>query len=153
MIVWLTGQPGAGKTTIADALRKEGMIVRYVDDENLQELIPDVESQSRRHIVDRAQAVAAWLDQFTRWEQAIGVSVVAPYRDQREAFKATANVLEVYLHTDEVRSPVVVEDYEPPTKDFLDIDTGKCTPEEAVEMIRAAAWEKLGETRKRHGID
>jgi adenylylsulfate kinase-like enzyme len=148
MIIWLTGQPGAGKTTIAAALRKEGLIVRYVDDENMVELMPDLESHSRRHIVDRAQAVAAWLDQFTRWEQAIGVSVIAPYRDQREAFKATANVLEVYLHTDEDRSDEVVADYQPPEKDFLSIDTGTCTPEEAVEMIRAAAWEKVDETRR-----
>ena len=53
------------------------------------------------------------------------VSLVSPYRDQREEFKFNTSVVEVYVHTteDRGRNQFHVEEYEPPLENFIDIDT------------------------------
>ena len=54
------------------------------------------------------------------------VSLVSPYKDQREDFKKReGGVVEVYVHTteDRGRNQFHVENYEPPTENFIDLDT------------------------------
>jgi adenylylsulfate kinase len=53
------------------------------------------------------------------------VSLVSPYRDQREEFKFNTSVVEIYVHTteDRGRNQFHVEEYEPPLNNFIDIDT------------------------------
>ena len=53
------------------------------------------------------------------------VSLVSPYRDQREEFKFNTSVIEIYVHTteDRGREQYHVIDYEPPLENFIDIDT------------------------------
>ena len=65
------------------------------------------------------------------------ISLVSPYRDLREEFKSKYNVLEVYLHTTEIRGreSYFVEDYEPPIVNFIDMDTTAITKEESVNEI------------------
>ena len=65
------------------------------------------------------------------------VSMVSPYRDQREELKMERNVAEFYLHTTEIRGKedYFVEDYEPPLHNFTDIDTNK--------LIKVSAYEVL----------
>ena len=134
MIVWLTGQPGAGKTTLANRL--EGFIV--VDGDDLRELMPNpgYSEVGRRQNIDRAQAIAAFLD---REGFDVAVALVAPYRDQREAFKAAHDVLEVYVHTTESRGreQFHTPDYERPLEGFVDIDTS-CSVDEAVRIVHRA---------------
>jgi len=138
MIVWLTGQPGSGKTTIARALAESGAF-RVLDGDDLRELMPNpgYDEAGRRQNIDRAQAIAAYLSHYGEW---VAVALVSPYRDQREAFKATHDVLEVYLHTDEIRGRehYFVADYEPPQENYVDIDTGTASVEEAVRIIYRA---------------
>jgi len=64
------------------------------------------------------------------------VSLVSPYRDQREELKMERNVAEFYLHTTEIRGKedYFVDDYEPPLHNFVDMDTDK-TIEECVDEI------------------
>jgi adenylylsulfate kinase len=52
---------------------------------------------------------------------------VSPYKDQRDKFKSKMgdNIVEVYIHTSELRGreDFFVKDYQPPTENYLDIDT------------------------------
>ena len=65
------------------------------------------------------------------------ISLVSPYIDLRDEFKSKYNVLEVYLHTSETRGreDYFVKDYEPPIKNFLDMDTTYKTEEESLDEI------------------
>ncbi len=133
MIIWFTGQPGSGKTTLAKALDPDW----HIDGDDLRLLDnPGYDTAGRRQNIDRAQAIAAYLD--AQWGGVIAVSLIAPYRDQREAFKKRCKVLEVYLHTTETRGREAhfVEDYEPPQSDARYIDTGVTTIDEAIRLIR-----------------
>lgn len=138
MIVWLTGQPGSGKTTLARQMIIEGAVEYMVDGDDLRSLMPNpgYDEAGRRQNIDRAQAIAAYLDVLGD----VVVSLVAPYRDQREAFKSAQNVIEVYLHTTDIRGRehYFVEDYEPPQEHYVDIDTGAVSIEEAVRIIHRA---------------
>ena len=142
MIVWITGQPGSGKTTIAnragEGLAKRGLKVAIVDGDSLRELMPNpgYSKRGRLQNIDRAQAIAAYLDSVVGYDT-VFVSLVAPYRDQRETFKKDHDVLEVYVHTNETRGreEYHVADYEPPQADFIDIDTGSESPAESSRRV------------------
>jgi adenylylsulfate kinase-like enzyme len=126
MIYYFVGQPGAGKTTLANNLLthfgKENTI--SIDGDDLRDIFQnkDYSEIGRRKNIERAQDIAQFLDKkgFT-----VLVSLVSPYKDQREDFKKKSNVIEVYLHTseDRGRNQFHVENYEPPTENFIDIDT------------------------------
>lgn len=135
MIIWFTGQPGSGKTTLARAMSR-----LVIDGDDLRTLMPNpgYDEAGRRQNIDRAQAIAAYLDRDPRPGHPVAVAVIAPYRDQREAFKATHNVVEVYLHTNEDRgrNEYHVADYEPPLENYLEIDTGQKDIREAVRLVR-----------------
>ena len=53
------------------------------------------------------------------------VSLVSPYKDQRDQFKENNEVIEVYVHTKEERGRegFHVSNYEKPTDNFVEIDT------------------------------
>lgn len=138
MIVWLTGQPGSGKSTLAVGLymeyRGRREKVMMVDGDDLREIMPNPGYNEAGRIVniDRAQAIAAYLD---RHVDRVLVSLVAPYREQREKFKEEQNVIEVYVHTNEVRGreEYHVREYEPPLRGFIDCDT---TGEDPAATVR-----------------
>ena len=126
MIYWFTGQPGAGKTTLVnnllDHFGKSNTII--IDGDDLRDIFEnkDYSEVGRRKNIERAQDIAFFLDKkgFT-----VLVALVSPYKDQRESFKKVADVIEVYVNTSEDRGRNMyhVENYEPPTENFIDIDT------------------------------
>ena len=126
MIYWFTGQPGAGKTTLVnnllDHFGKSNTII--IDGDDLRDIFEnkDYSEVGRRNNIERAQDIALFLDKkgFT-----VLVALVSPYKDQRESFKKVADVIEVYVNTSEDRGRNMyhVENYEPPTENFIDIDT------------------------------
>lgn len=140
MIYWLTGQPGAGKTTLArvlkTALERQGRKVTWIDahDWRAKTGNTDYAEAGRRRNIAEAQESAEFLAALG---ENVICSFVSPYRDLREALKARAEVVEVYLHTTEIRGRehYHVSNYEPPLSNFVDIDTGAVTVEQAVEVV------------------
>ena len=65
------------------------------------------------------------------------ISLVSPYRELREEFKSKYKVLEVYLHTSEIRGRenYFVKDYEKPLDNFLELDTTHQTEQESLNEI------------------
>ncbi len=143
MIYWFTGQPGSGKTTLAialkSALRKRGHPVVHLDGEFLRELMSnkDFSEAGRIRNIKAAQQLAAKLQS----EGIVAVaSFVSPYRSIREEFKRTNQVLEIYVHTTEIRGKEAyfVAKFEPPEQDFLDIDTTNASVETCLQKILQA---------------
>ena len=126
MIYWFTGQPGAGKTTLGKYLEeyfpKNNVI--HIDGDDLRDAFKnkDYTETGRRLNVQRAQYVAQFLHSKG---YVVIVSLVSPYRDQREEFKFNTSVIEVYVHTTEDRgkNEYHVSEYEQPLQNFIDIDT------------------------------
>ena len=143
MIYWFTGQPGSGKTTLAialkSALQKRGYPVVHLDGEFLRELMgnKDFSEAGRIRNIKAAQQLAAKV----RSEEIVVVaSFVSPYRGIREEFKRKDQVLEIYVHTTDVRGKEAyfVANFEPPQQNFLDIDTTNVSVESCIQKILQA---------------
>ena len=137
MIIWLTGQPGAGKTTIALELMKNiTSPTIHVDGDDLRDIFvnKDYSELGRRRNIERAQDIALFLH---RKGYTVFVSLVSPYKDQRDDFKKTSDVIEVYVHTSEIRGreSFHVSNYEPPTENFIDINTTNISIDVSVNKI------------------
>jgi adenylylsulfate kinase len=148
MIYWLTGQPGAGKTTIAKELCKLGGMVTpspwfNVDGDDIRNIFDnkDYSEQGRRKNIELAQQLSQYL--HSKGKNVV-VSLVSPYKDQRENFKQKMgdDLVEVYVHTSETRGRenFFVENYEPPTENFIDICTDNVKVEICVDTIMAHSF-------------
>ena len=136
MIFWFTGQPGSGKTTLGKALIEKLGEAFHIDGDDLRGLSSNIDysEQGRINNIRTAQSIAMFLD--NKGQNAI-VSVVAPYKWLREEFKKKHKLNEKYLHTTEIRGRdhYFAEDYEPPTDNFLDLDTTNISVEECIDKI------------------
>ena len=145
MIVWFTGQPGSGKTTLAERFINDKLLwfmrmnrrdIIHIDGDDLRESIhnKDYSEEGRRENINLAMNISRFMDDkgFT-----VIVSMVSPYRDQREELKMERNIGEFYLHTTEIRGKedYFVENYEPPLHNFTDINTNKLIKESAYEVL------------------
>ena len=140
--IWLTGQPASGKTTLAnlilERLSQDNDKQSYfnIDGDDLRDLFQnkDYSKKGRQANIRLGMSIAAYL--INKGCIPI-VSLVSPYRDLREEFKSQYKVLEVYLHTTEIRGKekFFVENYEPPKDNFLNIDTTNQSEEESLDEI------------------
>lgn len=139
MIYWFTGQPCAGKTTLAKKLEEHIVDNVYmIDGDDMRELFSnkDYSIKGRVENVGTAQRIAHYL--HNQGHDVI-VSLVAPYIDQREDFKKLLgnNIMEFYVHTSEERERDHFKSsaYIAPKENFIDIDTTVDTPDQSLKKI------------------
>ena len=143
-IIWITGQPGAGKSTIGRALledlRNDGLDAFMIDGDDLRALTANVDysDAGREANIRRAQDIALYL---SRQGRVTIVAVVAPFRWLREEFKGRAHVKEVFVHTTEIRGREHFHSdaYGAPASDFLDLETTDASVDKSVQRVRAYA--------------
>ena len=143
MILWFTGQPGSGKTTLCKEFSKKVLYshhylkdkIIHIDGDDLRDVLDnkDYSERGRRKNIQFAIDMTKVLDDkgFI-----VIVSLVSPYRDMREKLKSNRNIAEFYLHTTDIRGKedYFVEDYEPPLHNYVDINTDK-TIEECLDEV------------------
>jgi len=140
MIYWFTGQPAAGKTVLANMLKKELPNAFRIDGDEMRELFTnkDYSINGRVANIEAAQKIAHYL--YNQGHDVI-VSLIAPYIDQREDFKeliGVENLVEFYVHTSEPRERDHFKAiaYIPPKSDYVNIDTTYDTPEQSFEIVK-----------------
>tara|TARA_B100000214_G_scaffold50425_1_gene31759 strand:- start:372 stop:830 length:459 start_codon:yes stop_codon:yes gene_type:complete len=141
MIIWLTGQPGSGKTTLAKKLvfefQNENSNVINIDGDDLRFINKNQDYSKQGRIKNISTAIS--IVRFLANKKFICIiSIVAPYRFLRDELKEDFSLLEVYLHTNEKRGRehFFAKDYEVPTDPkHLAIDTGKLTVKESLDEI------------------
>ena len=142
MIYWFTGQPGSGKTVLANLLKEKYLPHAYrIDGDEMRELFTNKDYSIKGRItnVDAAQKIAHYL--HNQGKDVI-VSSVSPYLDQREEFKDIMEwqMQEIFVHYDlseelRGRENYHVLQFQQPTLDYIDIDTTYDAPEESLKLI------------------
>ena len=140
--IWLTGQPASGKTTLGKLLaqhfKNQDHSKNYfnIDGDDLRDLFQnkDYSKKGRYANIRLGMSIGAYL--INKGHFPI-ISLVSPYRELREEFKLKFRVLEVYLHTTDIRGreDYFVKEYEKPLSNFLDIDTTIQTEKESLNEI------------------
>jgi adenylylsulfate kinase-like enzyme len=138
-LYWFTGQPGAGKTTLAELLKTHidkfeiGKKVIILDGDNIRDIFKnqDYSKEGRLKNVDLVQSCCRFLIQN---DIVVIVCMVSPFRDQRLDFCKEINGVEVYVHCSEKRGRehYFVDYFEQPSpfekSDTISIDTTGLTP-------------------------
>jgi len=143
MIIWLTGQPASGKTTLANEIIKElkssnkGVKIINLDGDDLRSINKNKDYSKAGRIKNISTAISIVRFLCNKKYHCV-ISIVAPYKFLRDELKNEFPFLEVYLHTTEIRGRenFFAKDYELPTdKNTLDLDTGKLTVKESTNEI------------------
>jgi len=153
MIYWFTGQPGSGKTVLGDSLKtylenkknEKDPNHRYtifrIDGDQMRELFSnkDYSVKGRIRNIDTAQKIAHYLHNEDR---DVIVSLVSPYREQREEFKSLlgSNIKEIFVHYDisrveRGREHFHVKEYQAPEDNFVSINTTQDSVSESLLKI------------------
>jgi adenylylsulfate kinase len=139
MIYWFTGQPGAGKTTLAkELITYLGDDAIHIDGDDLRDIFQnkDYSEAGRRKNIERAQDIARFLNMKGA---TVVVSLVSPYIVQREDFKLNNTVTEIYVHTSDERGreEFHVKEYRKPQTNYIDIDTtNKSIASSFIDLIK-----------------
>lgn len=139
MILWFTGQPGSGKTTICNYLKANYFRdAIHIDGDDIREIFDnkDYSELGRRKNIDLAQNIASFLHNKRFM---VLVSLVSPYLDQREQFKQKMgdDIKEFWIHTSEIRGreDYFVKEYMKPLENFISIDTTELSIQQCVDMV------------------
>ena len=148
MIYWFTGQPGSGKTVLADLLKEKFLPHAYrIDGDEMRELFSnkDYSINGRIKNIDTAQKIAHYL--HNQGKDVI-VSLVSPYLDQREEFKTLLDwqIKEIFVHYDiskvkRGRENYHVVAYHQPINDYINADTTE--DNEMETLVKIATQIKL----------
>ncbi len=163
-VIWLTGLPGAGKTTIGTgvvaALGAEGRPAVLIDGDVLRAQSSADLGFDRAGRIEQARRAAA----IAQAERAAGriavVATISPYREGREAARALLGPRFIEVHVDappevcEARDPKglyrraragdlqgmtgVSDPYEPPEDPEVRVATAAQAPEESVAHVVSA---------------
>ncbi|MCD6263915.1 adenylyl-sulfate kinase [Candidatus Bathyarchaeota archaeon] len=169
-VVWITGLPSSGKTTIArklqEHMRKEGKRVELLDGDEVRRWLSPEAGFSREDRERHLRRVAYVSKLLARNNVAVLASFVSPYKNVREAARKTIEgeglrFIEVYVKCSieecmrrdikglykkalkgEIGDMTGIQDpYEEPSNPEVIVDTEKEDPEECVKKI----LRKLGE--------
>jgi len=167
VVVWLTGLPGSGKTTlargVAEKLRARGYRVELLDGDWARRTVSEgagfTRDERRRHLKR-----IAWIARLlARNGVVVLCSFVSPYRDVRKEVREIVEeegipFIEVYVKASletvmkrdpkglyakalrgEIKHMTGVDDpYEPPESPDVVVDTEKLSVDEGVEVILSA---------------
>jgi adenylylsulfate kinase len=102
VVIWLTGLPGSGKTTIANALKpileKEGLRVELLDGDVVRRQLSPELGFTKQDREIHARRVVYLAKVFARNGVVAIVSLISPYREFRAyARKEIENFVEVYV--------------------------------------------------------
>jgi len=159
-VVWLTGLPGSGKTTIAlrlePELRKRGWPVEVLDGDEIRKNLSKGLGFSREDRETHLKRVTYVAKLLSRNGVAVIAAFISPYRNIREyARKETTNFMEVYVKcsvetcaqrdpkglyrkasSGEIKDLTGPQDlYEEPLEPDLVVDTEKLSVEQSVDLI------------------
>jgi len=159
-VVWLTGLPGAGKTTIArelePKLRKMEWPVEVLDGDELRQNLSKGLGFSREDRETHLRRAAFVAKLLSRNGVAVIAAFISPYRNVRDyARKETTNFLEIYVKCSvqtcakrdpkglykkasagEIKDLTGPQDlYEEPTTPDLIVDTEKLNLAESVDAV------------------
>jgi adenylylsulfate kinase len=132
MIYNFIGQPHSGKTTLAKHLRtaiqirNEVRLVYMIDGDKLRDLFKnkDYSEAGRRKNIERAYSIARYIQDISPFNDVI-IAVVSPFLDLREELKEATEVVEIFVHTTNIRGreSFHVSDFENPITNYIDVDT------------------------------
>ncbi len=139
MIYWFYGQPGAGKTTLAKALKEHleynnHRSVQHIDGDEMRSIFKntDYSKEGRMNNLRKVNGLIRFLD-FKGFD--VVVSVVAPYMDIRDEI-LDLNPQMIYVHTTEIRGreDYFADEFEISGED-INIDTTNRTPLDCLNEI------------------
>ncbi len=143
MIIWLTGQPGSGKTTLANSFIKKvkrnhkKIKIINLDGDDLRKINKNQDYSKEGRIKNISNAISIIRFLANKGYLCV-VSIVAPYKFLRDELKSEFPFLEVYLFTSEIRGRenFFAKDYEVPTDSkTIKLDTGDLTIKQCTDII------------------
>ena len=157
-IIWMTGLPCSGKTTLAKKLSEHISNLAILDGDEMRELLSPNEDFSRNGIIGHNKKVANIAKLLLDHNVPVCVSKISPFVENREdARKVLSNYsfLEVYVkcsidscekrdvrgmykkaRNGEINNFIGIHvTYEPPTKPELMVDTENSTIDHSVQKI------------------
>jgi adenylylsulfate kinase-like enzyme len=144
MIYWFTGQSGAGKTVLATKLKEflqtekrnwrkdvfqiDGDIVRELTKNQDQSEVGQIEN------IKDTQLIAEYIHNSG---SDVVVSMVTPYKELREGFKAQIGekIVEIYVYTTKKKLVPTTSDYETPEENFFEINTTSDNPTQSFSKL------------------
>lgn len=148
MIINLTGQAGAGKTTLAKELCAIIPNSINIDGDELRTLFDnkDYSREGRYKNIRRAYDIAVFLE--SKGYVPV-ISLISPYLELREELKSRGGVIEVYVVYTGVRGreEFHVKDYEVPQDDFATIDTTNQDAKILAEALVIGLKEKANKSK------
>lgn len=130
-IYWITGQSGAGKTTLAYALQKEiGGVV--LDGDEMRKSISLGLGFSKKDREENNLRIARLALILSRQSPVI-ISVIAPFKSTRRKIDKLIKPIWIYLHRTLPQDPN--KPYEPPTNPHISLNSDTQTVKEQVTII------------------